>query len=68
MANLRDIIISFPQVPALRAVKARQTGEDGWRASRPPLPTLSDVDSKALYKKLDDFGFSMPEQALAAAQ
>ena len=68
MANLRDIIISFPQVPALRAVKARQTGEDGWRASRPPLPTLSDADSKALYKKLDDFGFSMPEQALAAAQ
>jgi hypothetical protein len=55
-------------VPALRAVKARQTGEDGWRASRPPLPTLSDADSKALYKKLDDFGFSMPEQALAAAQ
>lgn len=68
MAQLRDIIISFPQIPALRAVKARQTGDDAWRSSRPPLPTLDQAQSDELYKKLDDFGFSMPDQTLAAAQ
>lgn len=67
MSQLRDIIISFPQVPALRAVKARQAG-DAWRPARPPLPTLDQAKSQELYKKLDDFGFSMPDQTLAAAQ
>lgn len=68
MAQLREIIISFPQIQALRAVKARQTGDDSWRESRPPLVTLDQAKSQELYKKLDDFGFSMPDQTLAAAQ
>jgi 4-hydroxy-tetrahydrodipicolinate synthase len=68
MAKLRDLIITCPQVPALRAVVARHTGDDGWRKPRPPLLTLDEARYRELYKKLDDVGFSMPGQIRAAAQ
>ncbi len=68
MAQLREIIISFPQIQALRAIKARHTSDDIWRSPRPPLVPLDDASSMELYKKLDGFGFSMPGDVLAAAQ
>ncbi len=46
--NLLDALASFPFVPAFKALRAAQTGVDGWRAVRPPLLPLSPVEGSRL--------------------
>ena len=67
MTGLREIIASFPLVPGLRAIMARESGDDTWRRPRPPLMTLGQGRCQELYRKLDDLGFRMPAEAAAGA-
>lgn len=67
MSGLRDIVASFPLVPGLRAIVARESGDDRWRRPRPPLMVLDEGRCQELYKRLDDLGFRMPGRVLAAA-
>lgn len=63
MITLRDLILSFKQFPALRAVVADNTGDDGWVSPRPPLGALDESRRGELLKALEDIGFSLPKAA-----
>ncbi|MEK1891301.1 MAG: dihydrodipicolinate synthase family protein [Phyllobacterium sp.] len=39
-------ILKFPVVPAVKAILARHTADDGWRRARAPLEALSDLDHR----------------------
>jgi 4-hydroxy-tetrahydrodipicolinate synthase len=59
LGNVREIISSFPLVPALRALTARRTGKDSWRAPRPPLEALGAADTAQLIEQLASVGFTV---------
>jgi 4-hydroxy-tetrahydrodipicolinate synthase len=46
-------------IPALKATVAEFSGDDAWRAVRPPLVPLSGADSKKLASSLRKKGFGM---------
>ena len=52
---LRDIYEKYPMIPALKAVMADRTRDDGWRAVRPPLVALSDENQTSLKSALKTF-------------
>ena len=49
---VRQAFQKFPLVPALKAALARGTGDDGWRATRPPLVRLDDAARATLFAAL----------------
>ena len=57
---VRKACASYPLVPALKEAMARHTGDDGWRAMRPPLTALSDSDARELGDKLAATGLVVP--------
>ena len=68
VSGLRNTLASFPLVPGLRAIMARESADESWRRPRPPLMTLDEGRCRELYKKLDDLGFTMPGRVLTVAQ
>ena len=58
LSAIRLATQKFPLVEALKGAIARQTGEDAWRALRPPLQPLDDATADALWTALTDAGFS----------
>ena len=57
---VRKVCASYPLVPALKEAMARHTGDDGWRAMRPPLMALTDADAQDLSDKLAATGLVVP--------
>ena len=41
-------LVKFPVIPAVKAMVAHHTGDEGWRRARAPLQDLSDSDYKRL--------------------
>jgi 4-hydroxy-tetrahydrodipicolinate synthase len=57
---VRKVCASYPLVPALKETMARHTGDNGWRAMRPPLMALTDADARELGEKLAATGLVVP--------
>jgi 4-hydroxy-tetrahydrodipicolinate synthase len=58
--DIRDAVMAYPMIPALKATVAEFSGDDAWRAVRPPLVTLDRQRSAQLAEELRGIGFSMP--------
>ncbi|OGN87891.1 MAG: dihydrodipicolinate synthase family protein [Chloroflexi bacterium GWC2_73_18] len=56
LTELRATIEAFPLVAAVKEIMARHTGEDGWRAVRPPLVALPPDQADALVARLEALG------------
>ena len=63
LTELRKTVSAFPYPPALKALMARHSGNDGWLNIRPPLVRLSDTDRQKLYDSFDGLGTPMPAAA-----
>ncbi len=61
---VRDIVLKFPLVAALKEIVANATGDDGWRRQRPPLETLTPEQAAALKAELAAIGFTARMAAL----
>ncbi len=57
---IRDTVMAYPMIPALKATVAEFSGDDTWRTVRPPLVNLSSDQSAELAAALRDRSFEMP--------
>jgi 4-hydroxy-tetrahydrodipicolinate synthase len=58
--DIRDTVMAYPMIPALKATVAEFSGEDQWRTVRPPLVNLGADQSAALAAMLREKAFAMP--------
>ena len=58
--EVRAIVQDYPMIPALKAVAAEYSGDDGWRRVRPPLVELAENQRSELLRRLAESGFGMP--------
>lgn len=58
--EVRDTVMAFPMIPALKATVAEFGGDDAWRTVRPPLVSLDTDKSATLAAALRDIAFEMP--------
>ena len=58
--DIRDAVMAYPMIPALKATVAEFSGEDAWRTVRPPLVALDRDSSGQLAESLRGQGFEMP--------
>ncbi len=63
LSAVRKAVSGYPLPPALKALTARNTGNDGWMRLRPPFVPLSDPDRNALFAAFDAAGMQMPAAA-----
>jgi 4-hydroxy-tetrahydrodipicolinate synthase len=56
----RAVFQQFPLIPAMKAAIAWKTGDDAWRAVRPPLVELNAAQAQTLEGGLQGLGFRMP--------
>ena len=57
---IRDTVMAYPMIPALKATVAEFSGDDAWRRVRPPLINLDDERSAELATALREKKFEMP--------
>lgn len=57
LSAIRLATQKFPLVEALKEAMARQTGNNAWRALRPPLQHLDDATADDLWAALNEAGF-----------
>jgi 4-hydroxy-tetrahydrodipicolinate synthase len=57
MATIVCVLSRFPFLPAFKAIKAAQTGDDGWNALRPPWLGLGETARSDLIAALREAGF-----------
>jgi 4-hydroxy-tetrahydrodipicolinate synthase len=58
--DIRNTVMAYPMIPALKATVAEFSGDDAWRTVRPPLLGLARDKSAALAATLRGKGFAMP--------
>jgi len=58
--EVRDTVMAYPMIPALKATVAEFGGDDAWRTVRPPLVSLDTDKSATLAAALRDLAFEMP--------
>ena len=58
--DIRGTAMAYPMIPALKATVAEFSGDDQWRAVRPPLVQLAAEKSAELARILREKGFGMP--------
>ena len=58
--RVRDTVMAYPMIPALKATVAEYSGDDAWRRVRPPLVDLGREQSAKLADELRAIGFEMP--------
>ncbi len=56
---VREVIMRYPMIPALKAVIAEGNGDPEWLRVRPPLVSLDEAQAKALSAELRAVGFSI---------
>ena len=57
---VREIVQSYPMIPALKAIVANYGNDPAWETVRPPLVSLGSEQKDSLMKSLDQRGFAMP--------
>jgi len=57
---LRNIVLRYPMIPALKAIIAAYGSDEGWEAVRPPLVALGGGEKQALLAELRQHGFDVP--------
>jgi 4-hydroxy-tetrahydrodipicolinate synthase len=67
MNDLREMMMQFPMIPAMKAAVAHYSGEADWSIVRPPLVELGAEQKAAMLAELDKRGFEMPGLAAMAA-
>lgn len=63
LAATRKAAVSVPLIPGLKAMKARLTGDAGWRYSRPPNIAISAEQQASLFAAWDASGMTLPKAA-----
>jgi len=58
--DIRDTVMAYPMIPALKATVGEFSGDDAWRVVRPPLVNLPAEQGAALAVSLRAQGFEMP--------
>ena len=58
--RVRDGVMEYPMIPALKATVAAHSNDDAWRRVRPPLIELSETQFNDLKTQLAELGFAMP--------
>jgi 4-hydroxy-tetrahydrodipicolinate synthase len=58
--DIRDQVMSYPMIPALKSLVAHFTGHPEWAIVRPPLVALEAKQRDELVGALKQSGFSMP--------
>ena len=58
--DIRDTVMAYPMIPALKATVAEFSGEEQWRTVRPPLVNLDADQSAELAAALRGKDFAMP--------
>jgi len=58
--DIRDTVMAYPMIPALKSTVAEFSGDDVWRTVRPPLIKLGEDQSAELTAALREKGFEMP--------
>ena len=64
ISRVRAVFDQWTLVPALKAVIADRTGDDGWQAMRPPLMPLDDGSLRRLLDDLAAAGFDAGQMPL----
>lgn len=67
VSAVRSLFEQYPLIPALKAVVARDSGEDDWAITRPPLVPLSRETASQLFEALDATGCYDPVRVAAPA-
>ena len=57
ISRIRQVIQTYPTIPALKALLAASWHDPGWATVRPPLRNLDPADGSALAAALRDAGF-----------
>ena len=63
LIRVRQTVCRYPLPPALKALMARHSGNDGWLNIRPPLMPLGEVDREKLFGAFDAIGYELPMAA-----
>ncbi|MDB5589856.1 dihydrodipicolinate synthase family protein [Enterovirga sp.] len=63
LAQIRSAVTSAALIPGLKALVARNTGDDAWLNMRPPHLKLSDEAARALYSTFDACGVTLAKAA-----
>jgi len=58
--DIRNTVMAYPMIPALKATVAVFSGDEQWRTVRPPLTPLDNQQSAALVAALRKKSFEMP--------
>lgn len=58
--RIRELVMEYPMIPALKSTVATRSGDAAWRTVRPPLVELSEAAAIKLDAALDAREFSMP--------
>jgi 4-hydroxy-tetrahydrodipicolinate synthase len=58
--DIRDTVMAYPMIPALKATVAEFSGQEQWRTVRPPLVNLGKDQSAELAAALREKSFEMP--------
>lgn len=58
--DIRNAVMAFPMIPALKATVAHFSNDEQWRLVRPPLLPLADDQNTVLVELLESKNFEMP--------
>jgi len=67
VAAVRNAVLNYPAVPALKRIVAHFHKDPAWAAVRPPLQALDQAQSAALIADLAKIGFTLGERRQKAA-
>jgi 4-hydroxy-tetrahydrodipicolinate synthase len=67
VSKVRQTVLNYPAVPALKQIVAHFHNDPAWAAVRPPLVPLGEAQSSALIADLAKIGFSLGEREQKAA-
>ena len=63
LTQVRQTVYQHPLPPALKALMARHSGNDGWLNIRPPLMRLGEAEREKLFGEFDAIGYELPMAA-----
>jgi 4-hydroxy-tetrahydrodipicolinate synthase len=67
VSKVRQTVLNYPAVPALKRIVAHFHNDPAWAAVRPPLVPLGEAQSAALIADLAKIGFSLGDRQQKAA-
>jgi 4-hydroxy-tetrahydrodipicolinate synthase len=67
VSKVRQTVLNYPAVPALKRIVAHFHNDPAWAAVRPPLVPLGEAQSAALIADLAKIGFTLGERRQKAA-